>query len=49
VGASACTGGGGSCSSSDPATVQLSFTLANSPSYKTGGYTCSLVFTFSSV
>jgi hypothetical protein len=49
VGGSACTGGGGSCTSSDPATVQLSFTLANSPVYKTGTYTTTMVFTISVV
>lgn len=49
VGSNACTGGGGSCSSSDPATVQLSFTLANSPQLKTGTYTTSLLFTISVV
>jgi len=36
--ASACTGGGGSCSSSDPATVNVNFILADSPGYSTGAY-----------
>ena len=49
VGSSACTGGGGACSSSDPASVQLSFILANSPQYKTGTYSTSLLFTISVV
>lgn len=49
VGSNACTGGGGSCSSSDPASVQLSFTLANSPQLKTGAYSTSLLFTISVV
>ncbi|MBL8296083.1 MAG: hypothetical protein JNN08_29845 [Bryobacterales bacterium] len=49
VGSNACTGGGGSCSSSDPASVQLSFTLANTPQHKTGTYSTSLLFTISVV
>src|SRR5947209_461215 len=31
LGAGACTGGGGSCSSVDPNTVQTSFALVNNP------------------
>lgn len=49
VGSNACTGGGGSCSSSDPASIELSFTLVNSPLYKTGTYSTSLLFTISVV
>ena len=46
---SACTGGGGSCSAVDPATVELQFTLDNSPEYETGSYSSSLVFTVSTL
>ncbi len=44
-----CTGGGGSCSVSDPATVQLQFTLDNSPQFQTGGYSSSLTVTVSTL
>jgi hypothetical protein len=46
---SACTGGGGSCSASDPAGMQLQFTLDNSPEYKTGSYTSTLTLTVSTL
>ena len=49
VGSNSCTGGGGPCSSSDPVSVALSFTLANSPQYKTATYSTSLLFTISVV
>ena len=49
IGSNTCTGGGGSCSSSDPVSVALSFTLANSPEYKTATYSTSLLFTISVV
>ena len=49
IGSNTCTGGGGSCSSSDPVSVALSFTLANSPQYKTATYSTSLLFTISVV
>jgi hypothetical protein len=45
--ASECTGGGGSCSSTDPDTVTVSFTLTNDPKYKTGTYSATLTFTIS--
>jgi hypothetical protein len=45
---SACTGGGGACSSQEPNTVQLQFALPNLPSYKTGPHTVQLTFTISS-
>ena len=45
----ACTGGGGSCSATDPATVQLSFQLSNDPSVSTGTYSLPVVFTVSSL
>jgi len=44
---SACTGGGGSCSASDPATVNLNLTLTNNPGYGTGSYSAQLTFTIS--
>lgn len=36
--ASACTGGGGACSSQDPNSLTLNFTLADEPGYSTGTY-----------
>ena len=45
--ASECTGGGGSCSSTSPNTVTLSFTLTNDPKYDTGSYSATLTFTIS--
>jgi len=45
--ASECTGGGGSCSSTSPNTVTLSFTLTDDPQYKTGSYSATLTFTIS--
>ena len=45
--ASACTGGGGSCSAADPNTVNLNFILTNDPKYKTGSYSATLTFTIS--
>jgi hypothetical protein len=47
--ASACTGGGGSCSASDPNTVQVNLTLANSPVFQTGAYSASLTFSISAI
>jgi hypothetical protein len=47
VGGSACTGGGGACSSADPNTVSLSFTLTNSPAFKTGTFSAQLTFVIS--
>jgi hypothetical protein len=44
---SACTGGGGACSASDPASVGLNLTLTDSPAYATGSYSASLTFTIS--
>lgn len=45
--ASACTGGGGACSSASPNAVNLSFTLADSPAYATGSYSAKITFTIS--
>jgi len=44
--AGACTGGT-NCSSAVPNTVSISFTLTNSPAYKTGAYSSVLTFTIS--
>ena len=46
---SVCTGGGGSCSSAVPNTVQMQFNLANKPSFKTGAYSMQLTFTVSTL
>ena len=45
VGASACVGTG--CASVNPATGQISFVLANLPTYKTGSYTATMLLTAS--
>jgi len=45
--ASECTGGGGSCSSSNPNTVSVSFTLTDDPKYYTNNYSATLTFTIS--
>jgi hypothetical protein len=47
IAASACTGGGSPCSSDNPDTVTVNFTLTNKPSYKTGPYSATLTFTIS--
>lgn len=44
---SACTGGGGSCSSPNPNAVAVNFTLADDPSDQTGSYTAMIQFTIS--
>jgi hypothetical protein len=49
MGASLCTGGGGSCSASNPNSVQSTFTLSNNPAYKTGTYSATLTFTISAI
>ena len=45
--ASACTGGGGACSSQNPNSVNLSFSLTDSPAYATGTYSAMVTFTIS--
>lgn len=45
--ASACTGGGGACSSQDPNSVNLTFTLSDQPDYATGSYSATITFTIS--
>jgi len=47
VPASACTGGGGSCSGQDPNSVNLTFTLTDNPAYATGSYSATVTFTIS--
>ncbi len=49
MGAGVCTGGGGSCSATDPNTVQSTFTLANNPAFKTGTYSATITFTISAI
>jgi hypothetical protein len=44
---SACTGGGGACSSQDPNTVNVTFSLTDNPAYSTGSYSASLTFIIS--
>ena len=44
---SACTGGGGSCSASDPNTMQVNFTLTNRVTYKTGTFSAQVTFSIS--
>jgi hypothetical protein len=44
---SACTGGGGSCSSQNPNSVSTTFTLVDSPVYPTGTYSANVTFTIS--
>jgi hypothetical protein len=45
--AAACTGGGSPCTTADPNTVTLNFSLSDDPKYKTGSYSASLLFTIS--
>jgi len=45
--ATECTGGGGSCSTANPNTVTVNFTLTDDPKYKTGSYSATLTFTIS--
>ena len=49
VPASACTGGGGSCSSQNPNSMSLTFTLIDSPVYPTGTYSANIKFTISAM
>lgn len=49
IGSSACTGGGGACSSTNPNTVQMNFVLANSPSFHTGTYSANLTLSISAL
>ncbi len=47
VPASACTGGGGACSATDPNSVSVNFFLSNDPQFKTGTFSAALTFTIS--
>jgi hypothetical protein len=47
--ASACTGGGTPCSTANPNTISLSFSLTNSPSSPTGTYQVTVQFTASAI
>jgi hypothetical protein len=44
-----CTGGGGACSSTNPNTVQVFFTLDDVPGYQTGAYAAKLLFVISAI
>ena len=46
--ANTCMGGTG-CSSANPASMNLNFTVANSPTHQTGAFTVSLTFTISAI
>jgi hypothetical protein len=46
---SACTGGGGVCSTQDPNGVLLTFSAPNKPQYKTGTYSAQITFTISAM
>lgn len=47
LGASACTGGGAPCSTANPNTANVTFTLTDDPKYKTGSYSATLTWTIS--
>ena len=47
IGPSACTGGGGPCSSTDPNSANVTFSLSDDPKYKTGSYSATLTWTIS--
>jgi hypothetical protein len=47
LGASACTGGGAPCSTANPNTANVTFTLSDDPKYKTGSYSATLTWTIS--
>jgi len=47
IGSSACTGGGAPCSTTDPNSVYVTFTLTDDPEYKTGSYSATLTWTIS--
>ncbi len=49
LGAGVCTGGGGSCSSANPNTVQSTFKLSDNPAFKTGTYSATITFTISAI
>lgn len=45
----ACTGGGGICSTQEPNTVLLTFSVPSKPQYKTGTYSVQITFTISTL
>jgi hypothetical protein len=45
----ACTGGGGTCSTAEPNTVELTFSAPDKPHYKTGTYSAQITFTISAL
>jgi hypothetical protein len=47
IGASACTGGGAPCSTSNPNSANVTFSLTDDPKYKTGSYLATLTWTIS--
>lgn len=47
LGASACTGGGAPCSSANPNTTTITFSLPDDPRYQTGSYSATLTWTIS--
>ncbi len=47
--AAACTGGASPCSSQDPNSVTLNFTLPDDPTYDTGSYSATLTFFISAI
>ncbi len=47
IGASACTGGGAPCSTANPNSANVTFTLTDDPKYKTGSYSATLTWTIS--
>ena len=47
--ASACTGGGGACSGSDPNSVNVTFFLSDDPAYSTGMYSADITFIISAI
>src|SRR5208283_1908743 len=47
VPASTCTGGGGACSGQNPNSMNLTFTLTDSPAYPTSTYSANVTFTIS--
>jgi hypothetical protein len=49
VGAGACTGGGGVCSSADPNSTTITFTLKDSPTFAATTYASTIVFTASAL
>jgi hypothetical protein len=49
VPASACTGGGGACSGQNPNSINVTFTLTDSPVYPTGTYSAGITFTISAM